>query len=360
MTFTEKIEIQKLHKKDPNYWSPQRLSESFPATPEIIQKVLKAKWMPRTVEKVQKYDQAVIENWKLFKSGQIAVGPVLEQYLEKFQERTIVPASEEYIKTHLVEPKITFPTPKNTLFTNFINHHLETCGQKKEEEAQKMLPKENENSETEKSEKEKKKQHLDIDMFAENKNRTSLKDVLSSTTETTNVSENPAPKKEFVPRPRSLVNTMMQERYGHQSFTQFLKTNVEEEVEGELPEASLMRDVYKKEKILNEERAKEKLLKEEMKKQESAIVNFEQPEISIEERKVKRKEVAVKELTEAEKGLLHTYVKKWTKLYTEEDNYDEVIKIPRSRYQMGMTYRIKDCYYDSDGHFLYRVPGLKI
>ncbi|XP_063230295.1 neugrin [Bacillus rossius redtenbacheri] len=36
----------------------------------------------------------------------------------------------------------------------------------------------------------------------------------------------------------------------------------------------------------------------------------------------------------------------------------EKIKIPKNKWQAGATYRVKDCYYDDDGRFLYRVPGM--
>lgn len=34
------------------------------------------------------------------------------------------------------------------------------------------------------------------------------------------------------------------------------------------------------------------------------------------------------------------------------------IKIPRNLWKRGSTYRLNDCFYDADGEFLYRVPGL--
>ncbi|XP_050293947.1 uncharacterized protein LOC126734387 [Anthonomus grandis grandis] len=38
--------------------------------------------------------------------------------------------------------------------------------------------------------------------------------------------------------------------------------------------------------------------------------------------------------------------------------YPEKIQIPDDIYKRGYTYKLKDCYYDSDGAFLYRVPGM--
>lgn len=39
--------------------------------------------------------------------------------------------------------------------------------------------------------------------------------------------------------------------------------------------------------------------------------------------------------------------------------YPDRIRIPRKAYQRGVTYKVNDCYYDDDGRFLYRVPGLE-
>lgn len=37
--------------------------------------------------------------------------------------------------------------------------------------------------------------------------------------------------------------------------------------------------------------------------------------------------------------------------------YPERILIPKDKLKYGYTYKLNDCYYDSDGRFLYRVPG---
>lgn len=39
-------------------------------------------------------------------------------------------------------------------------------------------------------------------------------------------------------------------------------------------------------------------------------------------------------------------------------NYPLSIKIPTKVHKEGYTYRVKDCFYDDNGDFLYRVPGL--
>ncbi|KAI4459222.1 neugrin [Holotrichia oblita] len=39
--------------------------------------------------------------------------------------------------------------------------------------------------------------------------------------------------------------------------------------------------------------------------------------------------------------------------------YPEKITIPKDKLRVGCTYKLYDCYYDSDGIFLYRVPGME-
>lgn len=40
------------------------------------------------------------------------------------------------------------------------------------------------------------------------------------------------------------------------------------------------------------------------------------------------------------------------------NNYPLAIQIPRKVWKEGFTYKVKDCFYDDNGDFLYRVPGL--
>lgn len=43
---------------------------------------------------------------------------------------------------------------------------------------------------------------------------------------------------------------------------------------------------------------------------------------------------------------------------TDIMSYPEKIIIPKDKHRKGSTYKINDCYYDDDGEFLYRVPGM--
>ncbi|XP_035896645.1 uncharacterized protein LOC118505224 [Anopheles stephensi] len=42
----------------------------------------------------------------------------------------------------------------------------------------------------------------------------------------------------------------------------------------------------------------------------------------------------------------------------QREDIKEFIKIPKKLYKKGATYQVDDCFYDDDGEFLYRVPGM--
>lgn len=81
--------------------------------------------------------------------------------------------------------------------------------------------------------------------------------------------------------------------------------------------------------------------------------------------KVKEKNSVVQLGTDEIKGIMEKnkyqsasgLIKKTEKDYSHL-NYPEKIRIPKNKKKYGYTYKLNDCYYDSDGMFLYRVPGM--
>ena len=51
-------------KKLTDYWTVVKICESFPITLESCKKLLKSKWVPKTLDDLAKHDEKVIENWK--------------------------------------------------------------------------------------------------------------------------------------------------------------------------------------------------------------------------------------------------------------------------------------------------------
>ncbi|XP_058451839.1 uncharacterized protein LOC131430698 [Malaya genurostris] len=71
LTWSEKEQIRYLHNFDSEEWSVDKLVGSFPADRYTIVKILKAKWTPRDTNRIERHDEAVRENWEMFKSGRI-------------------------------------------------------------------------------------------------------------------------------------------------------------------------------------------------------------------------------------------------------------------------------------------------
>jgi len=111
----EKEQMRLLHERDPEEWSVERLAESFPATPEIVQKVLRAKWRPRSVQRIRSHDETVIQNWQLLRSGKgdFNLPPALLQHLQKFAERRRQDLRE--LKTQEWPTKPQLPIPQGRL-----------------------------------------------------------------------------------------------------------------------------------------------------------------------------------------------------------------------------------------------------
>jgi len=50
--------------------------------------------------------------------------------------------------------------------------------------------------------------------------------------------------------------------------------------------------------------------------------------------------------------------KNFSKFVDTINDYPLAIRIPSKAWKKGYTYKVKDCFYDDNGDFLYRVPGL--
>jgi hypothetical protein len=63
LTWAARSQIQYLHKKDPIYWTPEMLSQSFPVPVNAIKAILRYDFLPPNEKFVKEYDQDVISNW---------------------------------------------------------------------------------------------------------------------------------------------------------------------------------------------------------------------------------------------------------------------------------------------------------
>lgn len=133
LTFSEKEQIRSLHEGDPQEWTVEKLSESFPADPYAIGIIIRNKWQPRDAKRVQKHDESVRKNWHQFQAGELEVEPILAEHLKKFAHRDF----EETAKPK-VDRKygIQIPKPARTEFLSMITSCKKYSEDKKEDKSQ--------------------------------------------------------------------------------------------------------------------------------------------------------------------------------------------------------------------------------
>lgn len=105
LTHSEKDQIRHLHNSDREEYTIEKLAASFPATEEIIYKIIKAKWQFRDAAQVHKHDQKVQENWNALKEGTVpGIDEKLRKHLMQFAGREITPIdTPEIPKPNLLE-----------------------------------------------------------------------------------------------------------------------------------------------------------------------------------------------------------------------------------------------------------------
>ena len=80
LTWMEKEMIRFLHKDDPKEWTIERLSESFPATPFVIRKILRTR-PTLNEDKINSYNKEVANNWKMLTKGKLELSSDYEKHL---------------------------------------------------------------------------------------------------------------------------------------------------------------------------------------------------------------------------------------------------------------------------------------
>lgn len=290
LTYAECDKIKEMHNENPDFWTPKRLSEKFPALPENIVKVLKAKWAASTVDRIVQYDKKVAENWRRFYDGKLAVDLRLREHLNKFGKRKIDLEHSKNVAKYIVVPVQELPKPKQQIFSNIA---AQLIGVTEEEPQQKLL------------------------LAKENKSYSAEKDQLLQKTKL----------------PYS-------EASRKQTLDQFIERNYKK-IAGQAPEQenTLFEAYSKHHKRLENKREK---------RSESPMVKSSIAAADESLALDSRRDVSMNTIVISKKELIDS-----------TPTYIYPIKIPKSAYQKGKLYRIDDCYYDDDGEFLYRVPGIK-
>jgi neugrin len=262
LTWSEKEQIRNLHEQNETEWTPDKLSQSFPADPATISKLIRNRWHPRDEMRVYKHDESVMKNWESFKRGELEVEPVLEQHLQKFAQRDFKSLRKPTTNKKL---GVEIPKPVSTEFSNIIK----SC-----------------------------KKYADKEQ-PEQKNLLQL--------------GSNAPKfPDQRPKNRDQDSVLL---------TGIKKTTMKGMTLSEFQKYSP--DIVSKDDV--------------------------EPVFA-------RDALSFKSVKNVEKDL--TTLEIDSKLY-ERLRIEDHIEIPRQFWKRDQTYKVGDCFYDDDGEFLYRVPGLK-
>jgi neugrin len=275
LTYSEKEQIRTLHEKDPEMWTIEKLSESFPADPFTINLILKANWTPRNTKRIQRHDESVIRNWENFKEGKVKVEPLLENHLKKFAFRDLNLLAKPVPFRKL---GVEIPKPVSNEFTKIIT----SCT--------KYAEKSEEVPEEPKRVRKIESQELRLPEAINDENVDSY---LMTGRSPINVPTKRNITFEELRKYSSEINSKMQENEAAQ------KGSMLEEVKN-----------LKVKKISNT-------------KSNDVIA------LSSQEQKI-----------------------------NDSLEIMERISIPKNLWKQGGTYKLDDCFYDDDGEFLYRVPGL--
>lgn len=120
LTYAEKEQIRYLHSYDSEEWTVDKLADSFPASAEIISKIVKSDWTPISSKRLRLHDASVIKNWDRFKNGEYkAIIPKeLEDHLNKFADRDELDIKS--LTNRSIIPRKQWQKPNSTEFSSII------------------------------------------------------------------------------------------------------------------------------------------------------------------------------------------------------------------------------------------------
>lgn len=122
LTWAEKEQIRHLNQLDPKEWNAERLSESFPATEDVIIKILKAKWTPVDMKRVRVHDENIKKNWQAYKANKFEdLDPELKEHLAKFSQRKFNSSRNAYALSKNDQIEFKFPKPKHQEFAHIVS-----------------------------------------------------------------------------------------------------------------------------------------------------------------------------------------------------------------------------------------------
>eukprot|EP00090_Calanus_glacialis_P010440 TRINITY_DN18824_c0_g1_i1.p1 TRINITY_DN18824_c0_g1~~TRINITY_DN18824_c0_g1_i1.p1 ORF type:complete len:479 (-),score=140.43 TRINITY_DN18824_c0_g1_i1:36-1439(-) len=326
LTLMEKEMIKYLHKKDSVEWSIERLAESFPATPGVIQKVLKSKTV-YVEAAIKKYNKTVVDNWKLLSSGQLELEPEYEKHLKEGNRSLSLSSGEKNLAEQEIRVKLekTLALPKPAVpgeFASIIVNYNNKLARDKQEASLEV------------------KEVIEMQsLFGEN----------------------------------TIPGTPLENEVSPYSETALLVSSIDLSRE-KLMDIEKFRNLYlkdskKKKKVEDPNRFREKYLEwvknegEKSKFATKAVNKIDAVELSkigkdnqLLYEAAEREEIDV-QLSETGQTFVYDPEAGYKQPYISPENPD-TIEIPEGMKNKYNFYQLGDSFYDRDGQFLYRVPGL--
>lgn len=310
LTWSEKEQIRKLHKSEPREWTPERLAESFPAVEEVIVKILKSNWSPASMKHVQRHDNGVRKNWELFKANELKdLHPNVVEHLKKFSNRNFDSTQNAYTQIQDDPFQFKFPEPKNKEFLHIIT----SC--KRIDKSKKMIG--GDGQDNKKQIGESKQKALAISNGNEIPLNMSKKQLKKNVTFDQLVEKS------------GMTNAMIENEEMH------LKVSLPEQENlikiDNKPSKALTKHVSHDDHGIN-------AVAENSYETETVDLALENPNTS---------------------KIIQKY--SMTQGYAKNDSLPSIrhkIDIPPKLRKRGSVYKLYDCFYDDNGRFMYRVPGL--
>ncbi|XP_031635660.1 putative neugrin-like protein DDB_G0288135 [Contarinia nasturtii] len=314
LTWAEKEQIRQLNQTAPEEWTPERLSESFPAVEDVIIKVLKAKWKPLNLKRIQMHDESVKRNWELLKTNQMKdLDPDIKNHLKKFSNRNFDSIQNAQTQKYI---EFEFPKPKTTEYLQIIS----TCQRRQTKDGNdavtggdKTNPKLEQNQ-----------THATRDLSLVSKPQLKIPKNIrkedmtyDKLMESTNVHLNKPQHEELDEDPYLSVSLLKDPNIDPHNDVPSIKEDPKHTYSDEFNHESKDDNVV--DLTLNDMSSSKKIVKYETKTKSLASIGRG---IKIE-------------------PLQHT------------------IHIPQNLRKRGSIYKLHDCFYDDRGAFMYRVPGLK-
>lgn len=291
LLWSEKEQIRLMHQKNQTEHSPDSLTHSFPALPETISKIIKAKWSPKNQNRIKNHDENVLKNWKQFRNGELNNLPKdLIAHLKKFSNRPEKVSDEVHdLSTQRTKPTVNVITPGKTEFRNIIRDY-----------------------------------------------KSKLKAITSGQSDVI-TGKNGTETEVIAARNR-----------------EFFSKNVSRDNENQM--CTLNKNIRISRKEVSLDQLRNNLLQNSHKLRFNEKLFLNQLSQKTEEINSSLKPV---EVTSIESS--------YTKFKTSEVvsyeaprliSYPNKIRIPKNKWKRDATYKLNDCFYDSNGYFLYRVIGL--